>query len=129
MVCMMVESIDCQALQAVLRRLAAWFVAALPAWRLQVAGVIPRAIAQIFSKLDTEDSEYTVKCSFLELYNEETTDLLAVGDAGKAAQQKLRIMEDRSGRFCRTCSALLLLLQLPQSQHSIACEPAEIEQL
>ena len=29
---------------------------------MQVAGVIPRAIAQIFSKLDSEDSEYTVKC-------------------------------------------------------------------
>ena len=36
-------------------------------------------------------------CSFLELYNEETTDLLAVGEQAKAAGQKLRIMEDRSG--------------------------------
>lgn len=63
----------------------------------EVAGVIPRAISQIFSKLDTDDSEYTVKCSFLELYNEETTDLLAVGDAVKAAAQKLRILEDRGG--------------------------------
>lgn len=33
-------------------------------------------------------------CSFLELYNEETTDLLAVGDR---QDQKLRIMEDRTG--------------------------------
>lgn len=43
------------------------------------AGVIPRAIHQIFQHLDSIDSDYTVKCSFLELYNEETTDLLAVG--------------------------------------------------
>ena len=35
-----------------------------------------------------------VTCSFLELYNEETMDLLAVGDR---QDQKLRIMEDRSG--------------------------------
>ena len=35
--------------------------------------------------------------SFLELYNEETTDLLAVGEAAKAGAQKLRIMEDRNG--------------------------------
>ena len=77
---------------------------------LQVAGVIPRAIAQIFSKLDTDDSEYTVKCSFLELYNEETTDLLAVGDPAKAAQQKLRIMEDRNGASWQQ------LHQLPASQ-------------
>lgn len=58
------------------------------------AGVIPRAIHQIFSILDANEAEYTVKCSFLELYNEETTDLLAVGDAVDA---KLKMMED-SGR-------------------------------
>lgn len=52
----------------------------------EVAGVIPRAIQQIFTKLDTDDSEYTVKCSFLELYNEETTDLLAVGDTVKTVR-------------------------------------------
>ena len=53
----------------------------------EVAGVIPRAISQIFSKLDRDDdSEYTVKCSFLELYNEETTDLLAVGDTVKTVR-------------------------------------------
>ena len=58
------------------------------------AGVIPRAIHQIFSILDAYEAEYTVKCSFLELYNEETTDLLAVGDA---MDQKLKMLED-SGR-------------------------------
>eukprot|EP00884_Botryococcus_braunii_P002389 jgi/Botrbrau1/12150/Bobra.0186s0062.2 len=59
-----------------------------------VAGVIPRAISQIFQTLDSNDSEYTVKCSFLELYNEESSDLLAVGDA---RDQKLRMLEDKSG--------------------------------
>ncbi|KAK9804380.1 hypothetical protein WJX72_010110 [[Myrmecia] bisecta] len=63
----------------------------------EVAGVIPRAISQIFNHLDGINSEYTVKCSFLELYNEETTDLLAVGEASKAAFQKLRMLEDKSG--------------------------------
>jgi kinesin family protein 11 len=43
------------------------------------AGVIPRAIHQIFSYLDGIASEYSVKCSYLELYNEEITDLLTVG--------------------------------------------------
>ena len=60
----------------------------------EAAGVIPRAIHQIFSILDANEAEYTVKCSFLELYNEETTDLLAVGDA---VDQKLKMLED-SGR-------------------------------
>jgi kinesin family member 11 len=45
------------------------------------AGVIPRAIHQIFTHLEgTSCAEYTVKCSFLELYNEEITDLLVVGN-------------------------------------------------
>ena len=43
------------------------------------AGVIPRAIHQIFAYLDGIASEYSVKCSYLELYNEEITDLLTVG--------------------------------------------------
>lgn len=67
------------------------------------AGVIPRAINHIFQYLEQTNTDYTVKCSFLELYNEETTDLLAVGgnngngnnDSG--VQNKLRIMEDRGG--------------------------------
>eukprot|EP00887_Chlorella_sp_A99_P001275 scaffold14.g1275.t1 len=57
------------------------------------AGVIPRAIHQIFAYLEGLNSEYTVKCSYLELYNEEITDLLAVGQD----TPKVRIMEDRSG--------------------------------
>ncbi len=44
-----------------------------------VAGVIPRAIHQIFGHLESISSDCTVKCSFLELYNEELTDLLFVG--------------------------------------------------
>ena len=68
------------------------------------AGVIPRAIHQIFSILDANEAEYTVKCSFLELYNEETTDLLAVGDA---MDQKLKMLED-SGRVVVQASILTL---------------------
>ncbi|KAK9822824.1 hypothetical protein WJX81_005423 [Elliptochloris bilobata] len=60
----------------------------------EAAGVIPRAIHQIFTTLDAHGAEYTVKCSFLELYQEESSDLLAVGDAANA---KLRMLEDRGG--------------------------------
>ncbi len=56
------------------------------------AGVIPRAINQIFEHVKGIGGDLnTVKCSFLELYNEETTDLLAVGDA---VDQKLKMLED-----------------------------------
>lgn len=59
------------------------------------AGVIPRAVAQIFSYLEDigGSTEYTVKCSFLELYNEEITDLLYLG----SEPPKVRLLEDRSG--------------------------------
>eukprot|EP00890_Picochlorum_soloecismus_P006336 jgi/Picsp_1/6703/NSC_04045-R1_125 kda kinesin-related len=59
------------------------------------SGVIPRAIQHIFKYLDglAGCNEYTVKCCFLELYNEEITDLLAMG----SDPPRVRIMEDRSG--------------------------------
>ena len=39
------------------------------------AGVVPRVLYSLFRKL--EDTESTVKCSFIELYNEELKDLLS----------------------------------------------------
>ena len=59
------------------------------------SGVIPRAVGHIFRYLNGLGgvNEFTVKCSFLELYNEEITDLLAGGNE----PPKVRILEDRSG--------------------------------
>jgi len=59
------------------------------------AGVIPRAVGHIFRYLNALGgvNEFTVKCSFLELYNEEITDLLAIGETD-SPKQKVRIMED-----------------------------------
>ncbi|KAF3903969.1 hypothetical protein ABW21_db0209337 [Orbilia brochopaga] len=53
------------------------------------AGIIPRTLHNLFSKLDAEASEYSVKCSFIELYNEELRDLMSIDDA-----VKLKIFED-----------------------------------
>ena len=42
------------------------------------AGIIPRVLVELFKQLTTEDnSEYSVKVSFLELYNEKLKDLLS----------------------------------------------------
>ncbi len=79
------------------------------------AGVIPRAIHQIFSILDANEAEYTVKCSFLELYNEETTDLLAVGDA---MDQKLKMLED-SGRVVVQVRSPTLILGVRSCMRSL----------
>jgi kinesin family protein 11 len=42
------------------------------------AGVIPRAIKQVFDTIEANNSDSTVKVSFLELYNEELTDLMSL---------------------------------------------------
>ncbi|OJD20766.1 hypothetical protein ACJ73_07897 [Blastomyces percursus] len=51
------------------------------------AGIIPRVLYSLFKKL--EDMENSVKCSFIELYNEELRDLLSSEDG-----TKLKIYED-----------------------------------
>lgn len=40
------------------------------------AGIIPRILFKLFDTLETQDEDYLVKCSFIELYNEELKDLL-----------------------------------------------------
>jgi kinesin family protein 11 len=55
------------------------------------AGIIPRVLHGLFQKLEgEEDAETSVKCSFIELYNEELRDLLSTDD-----NVKLKIYEDQ----------------------------------
>lgn len=53
------------------------------------AGIIPRVLGELFSALDRMDSDYVVKCSFIELYNEELKDLLN----DDSERNKLRMFE------------------------------------
>jgi kinesin family protein 11 len=53
------------------------------------AGIIPRALYALFNKLELDDAESSVKCSFIELYNEELRDLISPDD-----NSKLKIYED-----------------------------------
>lgn len=54
------------------------------------AGIIPRVLYGLFQKLEgQEDAETSVKCSFIELYNEELRDLLSADET-----VKLKIYED-----------------------------------
>ncbi|KAJ4286099.1 Kinesin- motor protein [Kalmusia sp. IMI 367209] len=55
------------------------------------AGIIPRVLYALFSKLEAEETENSVKCSFIELYNEELRDLLSTDDS-----VKLKIYDDNS---------------------------------
>lgn len=53
------------------------------------AGIIPRVLHSLFSKLEADEAESSVKCSFIELYNEELRDLLSAEE-----HAKLKIYED-----------------------------------
>jgi kinesin family protein 11 len=65
------------------------------------AGVIPRAVQQIVDTLENQNAEYSMKVTFLELYNEEITDLLAPEDITRTLDDKqkkpLALMEDGKG--------------------------------
>ncbi|XP_057506959.1 kinesin-like protein KIN-5C [Actinidia eriantha] len=66
------------------------------------AGVIPRAVKQIFDTLEGQNAEYSVKVTFLELYNEEITDLLAPEEISRVPiedrqKKQLPLMEDGKG--------------------------------
>ncbi|MCJ1463727.1 kinesin motor protein cin8 [Pseudocyphellaria aurata] len=53
------------------------------------AGIIPRVLHSLFGKLEADEAESSVKCSFIELYNEELRDLLSLEE-----NTKLKIFED-----------------------------------
>ncbi len=53
------------------------------------AGIIPRVLYSLFQKLESDEVECSVKCSFIELYNEELRDLLSADDS-----VKLKIYDD-----------------------------------
>lgn len=54
------------------------------------AGIIPRILFKLFDTLNFQDLDYIVKCSFVELYNEELKDLL---DDSVDQFKKLRIFD------------------------------------
>lgn len=62
-------------------------------------GIIPRAVASVFEKLEASGADFTVRISFLEIYQEQLEDLLEPsGNAGKgksaAGAGGLRLVED-----------------------------------
>ncbi|KAF2635453.1 kinesin family protein-like protein [Massarina eburnea CBS 473.64] len=61
------------------------------------AGIVPRVLYSLFNKLEADDTECSVKSSFIELYNEELRDLLSPDDS-----VKLKIYEDNSKKGSST---------------------------
>ncbi|XP_072974724.1 kinesin-like protein KIN-5A [Typha angustifolia] len=64
------------------------------------AGVIPRSVRRIFDILEAQSAEYSMKVTFLELYNEEITDLLAPEESkfsDDKSKKPIALMEDGKG--------------------------------
>ncbi|KAF7042129.1 hypothetical protein CFC21_051812 [Triticum aestivum] len=66
------------------------------------AGVMPRAVCHIFDILEAQKADYSMKVTFLELYNEEITDLLASEDQSRFPEDRqkrptISLMEDGKG--------------------------------
>jgi kinesin family protein 11 len=57
------------------------------------AGIVPRSIKKIFDTLTSGGAEFTVRVSFLELYNEELQDLLTPTGAATTGDKKLKLCE------------------------------------
>ncbi|CCF60781.1 hypothetical protein KAFR_0L01710 [Kazachstania africana CBS 2517] len=55
------------------------------------AGIIPRVLVNLFQYLTRESTEYSVKISFLELYNERLKDLLS---QSKETEESIRIFDN-----------------------------------
>lgn len=66
-------------------------------------GVVPRAVSHIFSSANQLKDEkhgtwtYTLKASFIELYNEDLIDLLSLDDSG--SKREVQIREDKDGHI------------------------------
>lgn len=62
-----------------------------------LAGVIPRTLHQIFEKLTSNGTEFSVKVSLLEIYNEELFDLLS---PSADVSERLQLFDDPRNKVC-----------------------------
>lgn len=73
-----------------------------------LAGIIPRTLHQIFEKLSENGTEFSVKVSLLEIYNEELFDLLSPNDD---VSERLQLFDDPRNKVsvgpARSCGGKL----------------------
>ena len=69
------------------------------------AGIVPRSVKAILENLESSGSEFTIRVSFLELYNEELQDLLNI-----SGEKKLKLCEDvKKGVVCQNLEEITVL--------------------
>ncbi len=70
------------------------------------AGIVPRSVKAILEQLEQSGSEFTIRVSFLELYNEELQDLLVPPNSDK----KLKLCEvEKKGVVCQNLEEITVL--------------------
>ena len=92
------------------------------------AGIIPRVLQSLFGRLESDEAESSVKCSFIELYNEELRDLLSVEENAKLkiyedAQKKghsATIVQGMEEAHIKSASAGIKLLQAGSHKRQVA---------
>ena len=92
------------------------------------AGIIPRVLNSLFTRLEADEAESSVKCSFIELYNEELRDLLSKDDGTKLkiyddAQKKghsATMVQGMEESHIRTSSDGIQLLQAGSHKRQVA---------
>ena len=72
------------------------------------SGIVPRSVKAILEQLEASGSEFTIRVSFLELYNEELQDLLV--DISEKDKKVLRLCEDvKKGVVCQNLEEITVL--------------------
>jgi len=90
----------------------------------ETAGIIPRVLYNLFNKL--EGGESTVKCSFLELYNEELRDLLSIDETVQvkifddSSKKKAIIIQGMEETFIKSAEEGSRLLQNGSYKRQVA---------
>jgi kinesin family protein 11 len=69
------------------------------------AGIVPRSVKTVVETLESSGAEFTIRVSFLELYNEELQDLLVPPTSDK----KLKLCETDKGVVCTNLEEITVL--------------------
>lgn len=68
-------------------------------------GIIPRVIHELFARIDSQKSEavYVVRCTYVEIYNEEIYDLLCItngnGSMARSKNKAAQLREEKNGNI------------------------------
>lgn len=81
-----------------------------------MAGIIPRTLHQIFEKLTANGTEFSVKVSLLEIYNEELFDLL---NPSSDVSERLQMFDDPRNKVTQSLRMKYLQILMCNALRSV----------